>query len=778
MPSIMDPSANSPASGKSQRIEYIISFSRDLRKISPIEIDEAGLRDSINEIHNQIRAIRSYTLRSPGPQRYAQLDSAGLELWNWCTQLKRQYASDASPTAIRFLVLVRVFSFQIFALAQWGDNNTAGDLVRLQRLALKTGRFCIANSELEFADLALQKAAEYNGLLQKLQAKLPAEELSACKRSEIECLTLRIALAWKDGKLAVADHLYENLEKSQKMLDPTSAETLIGSLLEIGKDLSVKKNFVLAVKWLERAYGLINRQELGQLSRDAVEMRLAISQALIQAYLNTDTADGFQKAENHVGYIQNEMGDSLVVLLLRLEILLHSPGEVFDSDSYASVLRRMIRTVDISESSFKLVVHHIRKLDDKSPGLACSVLDEFITSRILPAQRDEWVDKVVILRSHMAVTHRDTSEGIQALTAMFDQVETTTEKPLPAATALGVQILVWKKVDANFNQGQVDIAELWCRLLLHPVLQQSGPLNTAKISRKLLLCALQRNNLNGAAEVLHSMSDAARRDPMTMYLAYKLALINGDREMVLDSLHHISEASSKDQRYLYACCTEAQRANDKLCLLKALQHLYKRHDYTSMAVTHVPALLRMIIRLDVTLLADKEQHEIDRHTLVDDICEVFESVVTALKKSPRDGNDNKLFTVDELDWFSKNAYNLGLSNLTTWEAQHVVRIQKCCLAIIAQYPPDIPAQASKDISLRGMFCNFLAATTLIALARSEDNVELQLQRYLNMRNHIKDFDAALEAGLRGLDEDIARDLQAKLSTLLVFDFEGAVCLKS
>lgn len=77
-----------------------------------------------------------------------------------------------------------------------------------------------------------------------------------------------------------------------------------------------------------------------------------------------------------------------------------------------------------------------------------------------------------------------------------------------------------------------------------------------------------------------------------------------------------------------------------------------------------------------------------------------------------------------------------------------------------------------------MFCNFLVATLSVALARGEDNVETQLQDYLTMRKHIKAFDAELETRMDTLDEVSKKDLLEKLSTLLVFDFEGAICLKS
>lgn len=217
-----------------------------------------------------------------------------------------------------------------------------------------------------------------------------------------------------------------------------SAENLADALFEIGNDLRTKKNPPLAVKWLERAYESINAQELELLSREATELRQAISRALVHAYLEVNTTDGFQKAENHVCYIESQIGDKPVVLELRLELLRHSPGEVFDSNAYAGILQRMVRSFDVSESSFEQMIWRICDLEKKSPSLAASVLDAFLTSKVLPTQHGAWVERIIVIRTQMATAHRDTHETIQGLATVFDNIEANLEKPLPAAAAVTV----------------------------------------------------------------------------------------------------------------------------------------------------------------------------------------------------------------------------------------------------------------------------------------------------------------------------------------------------
>ncbi|KAI1809954.1 meiosis protein SPO22/ZIP4 like-domain-containing protein [Poronia punctata] len=569
----------------------------NLREQPLAEATETTLQSLSDELEAHINALTIGNGRSLGTQNHAQLHTAGVSLWNWCTQEKRGITGSDTPSKDRLFVLVRVMSFSVLSLSLRNDETSPTVIIQLVKIAIKTARCCIAQGEFAFALWVLQKAVDYNGLLQRLQSS-SAEDLHTCSQLEADYTTLRIVLAWEEDRIDVAEHLYGTAEKvMRKLTDPASAEKLADALFEIGRGLAKKKNSVLAVKWLERAHELLNAQDLDRLSRDALELRLAISQALVQVYLDMRTPDYFDRAENHVAYIESELGDKLIVLLLRIELLLSSPAETFDSDAYAGILRRMM----------------------------------------------------------------------------------------------------------------------------------------------------------------------------------KIALKQEDIDYSLKCLEQIRTCTASSPQYLYACCLEAQKAQDKISTIEALRYLvlnYNSHPHSSSNI-HLPALLRTLIRLEVSVLNDEERINADRDSLVEDLCQIFKTAVEAIEKEWRECRGDRLFTIDELNWFCKNAYNLGLEKATVWEARHVVRIFECCLSVLSCYPADIPAQTAADCSLRGMFCNFMAALVLLALARSGDNTEQQLQDYLDMRRHIQQFHNTLESRSGGLEGDLRDDLDSKLSTLLD-DLKGII----
>lgn len=146
-------------------------------------------------------------------QRNDQLNSLGIDVWNTCVSLS--YDEDLSTGSLaRALVYTRIFAFQLLVLGQCTGSNEPGDLSRLAKIALKTGKACIgkhdqllfaasswldtdritAADEFHFAQLALQKAADCNKTLQALQNSQTGDEQAVSKKLEIDYYILRTTL--------------------------------------------------------------------------------------------------------------------------------------------------------------------------------------------------------------------------------------------------------------------------------------------------------------------------------------------------------------------------------------------------------------------------------------------------------------------------------------------------------------------------------------------------------------------------------------------------------
>lgn len=59
--------------------------------------------------------------------------------------------------------------------------------------------------------------------------------------------------------------------------------------------------------------------------------------------------------------------------------------------------------------------------------------------------------------------------------------------------------------------------------------------------------------------------------------------------------------------------------------------------------------------------------------------------------------DTGQLTVMELEWFSRNSYNLALQHCATWEPQHVLRLLNACIKVNLNLP--VPHDCKADLKV-------------------------------------------------------------------------------
>lgn len=233
--------------------------------------------------------------------------------------------------------------------------------------------------------------------------------------------------------------MYKKAALSDTALDPDTAESLADLIYEMGKDFFKKKQYELADKWLERASNIIATQEIDKLSTDATNLQTSIIQSRVQVLLAIEREDALDMANSLINNLENEVGDRLIVLLLKLEVLSAPTSHTFDCNAYGDVINRMIRTVVMTEGNFKLIMHHIRKLNDKGPSLACNMLDSFLQSRLFEDGNEEWIEKALVNRIWMSTNSRDSPEVLKSVREVLEFVGSNMTKPLSASATHAAQ---------------------------------------------------------------------------------------------------------------------------------------------------------------------------------------------------------------------------------------------------------------------------------------------------------------------------------------------------
>jgi hypothetical protein len=308
--------------------------------------------------------------------------------------------------------------------------------------------------QLDLALTVLTRVAAYESMFTKSYETNPAQDADVSESLVAEYYILRTALvrggisridtmltllqAWQQNNLGVAEQMYQKSMSSQQLFDPGTAESLADVLYELGKDMLNKQQYSLAIKWLERSYKVLEKQELERLSIDASELQTSIMQSLIKSLLASKETEATERARSLVALLEGVVGDKLVVLLLKLEILSAPTIETFDSESYSDILHRMARSMSLTDANFKLIMFHIRKLNDKSPSLACKALDELLRLRVLKPDegREDYIEKILVTRLWITTSQTGSPDVLKSIDELFSHIASNVTKPISSAATL------------------------------------------------------------------------------------------------------------------------------------------------------------------------------------------------------------------------------------------------------------------------------------------------------------------------------------------------------
>jgi hypothetical protein len=257
---------------------------------------------------------------------------------------------------------------------------------------------------------------------------------------------------------------------------------------------------------------------------------------------------------------------------------------------------------------------------------------------------------------------------------------------------------------------------------------------------------------------------------------YRVALQSGDNELATESLDIVCTSAGKDATLLYACVLEAQQASDKRQVLFALQKVLERYDYNAPKGVHLPALLRCTTRL---LKVEIAGQEIPSDQAMDDLCKVFEGAAAQVQNSKRQSSTNSRdFNRTEIEWFSRNSYNVALEFCSSAHPLYLARLSTSCVHFIDALEMDAAPNEKQNLSLRRLLCEFLSMSANVVLARSDDNIEESLQHYIAVRKHGESLRGLVSSQLEnsGLGKDAREDMIAKHLDSVKYSLEATLRL--
>lgn len=720
----------------------------------------------------------------PPSSKAAQFDEVGTKIWNASLRIRQQKPDMASP---RLLSYLRVFAFLLIDLAQQAVakqlEKARENLVRILRTALKTARTCIDSDELDLSARVFERIASQlehrdpeRGYKRNVKNDDDLEHEEIIEKLIAEYHLLRATLTWKQNRLDLSGHWLSKANVSNNCeLRTQLAQKKADLMYEIGSACLNKKIYEDAAKWMEKSCDTIDAVDSEFLSEDCIELRTSAVSAWIRALLGLKDLTSIAKASKLVTLLESESGFKMAICVLRLSVLfVETPMQ---AEEVFNVLLRIIRSSVITEGAFKIIMHQIQRLKDFDAGFAGQALDSILPRLYeMHPKAQSMLEKVVITRVWIAVSRSHSSECLPGLRKVFDEIYETTALSFGPEATHAAQSLMWKNTSSSDDVQSKTAAELWCRLAWHPLLKKAGDLNKSKLARKMILLALARGDTPAAREAYFQMPESGKSAPITKYLMYKVALRSDDVELASDSLEGVLKASVKDASFLYACALEAHQHGDRQQAITVLQKVLEHYGYSAPAGVYLPSLLRCTAAAIMTEMKDKR---IPLELALSELCKIFEGAMTQASgfraTTPRSSTKDQYLA--ELRWFASHTYNLSLQHCGDMQPELLVRLMTVCTAFVG-----LLRQGDKGdgtLVVRLLLCHFLTASGLIVIGRSEDRIEIALQRYVDVRQQAKAFYNLYHeiSTNETIEDEIKASLAAKQFEMLKYDLEAVLKLE-
>ncbi|OQO09159.1 hypothetical protein B0A48_06050 [Cryoendolithus antarcticus] len=697
------------------------------------------------ELKSRIQQL--WTLSLP-PQiiRPIDFDHIGTSIWNHATSLIRATSSsdgvaqDGQVSVARSCVLLRAYAYLLLDLATETVSSDSQHL-RLFKVGLKTARYCLAYGSPEIAMHLLEKCSIHATRFEDAQPAVNfADDGDSDRRNEVNDLAtelwlLRMLHSCKVMRPDLAEHFFAKVSASlstSATLSYMAAEICYDASRSIPKHGRSRDGS----QWLERAFCLLDSDCIADLDRDTEDLRISVAVALVGVLLENGDADSINRAWQATDSLSSKyrLGDRLTVLRMHLTIALKQG----DEDAIHHILHRAVSVTLLTDITFDIILRLIYGARKAHVQACLSSLDQLIRNRLLPdlttaMETDElhtWLEKAAVTYTSVCTANAFTSVGepVAMLTALFDAIVHATQSPVSAKATHTIQTLIWNASSKSTGED----TKSWLQLLRHPLFDSAGVVNKARIGRKAINTALDCHDLDSARAAYFQMPETARDESATRYLAFKVALSMNDTQMARDCLDILMKQSSKDPKYLYACVLEAQTLNNRAMAVAAFQCLVAQPPQG----VHLPALLRCTARLHI---GELDQPNIPPDEVMHELLRVFDIAADNVKSFRQAGDDQYRA---EMQWWSKNTYNLALRLCREVHPEYVVRLARLCARFLSCLPKDDGKMHQDNIPHRRRICHFLAATALTVLGRSyDDGTEESLQYYTEIRKEVQAYTA-------------------------------------
>ncbi|KAI0762520.1 meiosis protein SPO22/ZIP4 like-domain-containing protein [Fomes fomentarius] len=754
--------------------------------------DWSSLRSDLLQLSLHAESLSKHRPRAKKDdwsQRADDLDREGVALWN-ASVVQRDVPDDAYRAASAALRLAG------FRLIEAGMEHKPGieSLTHVLQLASKAGANLADLGDTDLAAGVLASAAKYEELLRAAEDP-QGENAQARARAVILYYSSRMAAAWREENVGVAEFMLEKVTKSEQylsLLTPSDRRTLAGKLLGVGKELlrsSMKEgpsgnSARDSVKWIQRAFSTIEPLEEAADTDDG-QLKRSILRSLARAYFlsSSQDPDNLARAEASLQELTESVDTSLdhtsaeyqQLLWMRVAILkrrkaAHAP--------LLEAFRSIIDYMEYSENNITDVLQELRTIGHDHTLITAIHL--YCLQRAFEARNSAglvYLDRLLLSLIFYCSKDADHVRALQEVESALDLLDSK-DYELPKIATTACLTLLWQFGDRHYHAKRWSEAAEWFLVGTHRVFGSMSHISNPKCLRKAALCYIQCGEHAKASAIVRRCppSDAA-----THYVALLVAAHQGLEDEAVAAVHEMVHASDFNKKMLLLATRLANESGMKHLLLSVLEALLDGSIRGGLEVeAEAITLVRCIIRLVLRIMSEPGA------SLAGFVPMLLRHFTTALSLGTAlESKQNAAVGKKDISWLWRTAYNTAVQGCSDWEnyedsISDLFDIARQLLEIYLRFPA-VESEAGLHVFLVNASFAGAAGRVFASRHRAPSHTAQEADRQKTTAQEIiacKDRIQKVLAQTDVLGEEDVQRAHSFLNVLSVFETEIACQLKT
>lgn len=591
--------------------------------------------------------------------------------------------------------------------------------------------------------------------------------LSSFNKARSELFITKMQLSIQENDIQMAK-FYEERAGLSSFASSNNSEVLTESTRVIyNSSLSLynQKRYSDVIYFLNKAIGyLSNGSNSG--SQESSRVEFSIHSLLIRACIEERSNESIQVAEDSLLVMQEKQCNTLEFFKLSIKLINVKNG---DPSEIEEVIMRMLMSNNFPMPDFKVILGVINDFALKDTTGAIKCFEYVFTNRLDPTIDHDTLEMILVAMINIYIKDKSLlpDHKQQNLVQFFDIAEKRFIKALSRKCSSGAITLLWNAGKSESKNNKFDESIGWFKLALHRLLQVND-IDRAKIQRAIQNSLINVDRYDDAIKIFQQMDDTEKKSLITQYNMFKVYSQKGEENKVMICLKEMTTSNEQNLIPLLSLCATSSNINTRIAI-ESMMLLFKNINVGLDSKVSIPSALRCVIGLILKNDTYKEEY--------------LDTLLTLLQEAFKFAKDSKnienyRFTMEELEWFSSQAFNISRECLINEDFIYGDLFAELSINLNSLIPDDTSFEKSINLKI----WKFRAGLISLLCMSKKTNLDFKLlwgtvkEKALNLRINIDELTIII--GNKPGFENFQKEWEQCLLDVMIFQFEAELKLEN